>query len=189
MPTYERGDYVKVEFQDETAVIGEWMWVRVHHCDDEKQLIFGTLGSQLVNDYGGKVELGSELAVSYSQIREHKKPSDFTSKNWGPPSACAKFAKLSWLSVNWRRDALPKWIHSVKSNVSSDSDAGMPCGKRGVIRNNCIAFVAHLQWAKKKAVYEIIMANRVWASRMPLVGWSTGSIQCALDARGLWRSR
>jgi hypothetical protein len=81
LPTYQRGDYVKVEFQDETTVIGESMWVRVHHCDDEKQLIFGTLGNQLVNDYGGKVELGSELAVSYSQIREHKKASDFTSKN------------------------------------------------------------------------------------------------------------
>ncbi len=81
MPTYQRGDYVKVEVQDETTVIGEWMWVRVHHCDDEKQLVFGTLGNQLVNDYGGKVELGSELAVSYSQIREHKKASDFTSKN------------------------------------------------------------------------------------------------------------
>ena len=90
-PTYERGDYVKVEFQDETTVIGEWMWVRVHHCDDERQLVFGTLGSQLVNDYGGKVELGSELAVSYSQIREHKKASDFTSKNRGPPSARVKF--------------------------------------------------------------------------------------------------
>src|SRR5216684_4241277 len=81
MPTYERGDYMKIEFQDETTVIGEWMWVRVHHCDDEKQLVFGTLGNQLVNDYGGKVELGSELAVSYSQIREHKRASDFTSKN------------------------------------------------------------------------------------------------------------
>ncbi len=27
MPTYARGDYVKVEFQDETTVIGEWMWM------------------------------------------------------------------------------------------------------------------------------------------------------------------
>jgi hypothetical protein len=41
MPTYERGDYVKVEFQDETTVIGEWMWVRVHDCDDANQLVFG----------------------------------------------------------------------------------------------------------------------------------------------------
>jgi hypothetical protein len=39
--TYERGDYGKVEFSDETTGIGERMWVRVEGCDDEKQLIFG----------------------------------------------------------------------------------------------------------------------------------------------------
>jgi hypothetical protein len=38
MPTYERGDYVKVEFPDGTTGVGEWMWVRVHYCDDEKKL-------------------------------------------------------------------------------------------------------------------------------------------------------
>jgi len=54
MPTYARGDYVKVEFQDETNVIGEWMWVRVDHCDDEKQLVFGTLDNEPVNDYAKK---------------------------------------------------------------------------------------------------------------------------------------
>ena len=80
MPTYERGDYVKVEFQDETTVIGEWMWVRVHHCDDEKQLVFGTLDNEPLDDYEGKIDLGSELAVSYSQIREHKKATEFTKR-------------------------------------------------------------------------------------------------------------
>ncbi|MGA9156211.1 MAG: hypothetical protein WB249_05425 [Candidatus Sulfotelmatobacter sp.] len=78
MPTYERGDYVKVEFPDEATGVGEWMWVRVHHCDDEKRLVFGTLDNQPVNDYDGSIELGSELAVAYSQIREHKKPTEFT---------------------------------------------------------------------------------------------------------------
>jgi hypothetical protein len=68
MPRYERGDYVKVEFPDEVTGVGEWMWVRVHHCDDEKKLVFGTLDNQSVNDYGGSVELGSELAVAYSKI-------------------------------------------------------------------------------------------------------------------------
>jgi hypothetical protein len=46
MPAYERGDYVKVEFPDETTGIGEWMWVRAHHCDDEKQLVFGVLDNE-----------------------------------------------------------------------------------------------------------------------------------------------
>jgi hypothetical protein len=78
MPTYERGDYVKVEFPDETTGIGEWMWVRVHRCDDEKKLVFGTLDNTPVNDYDGEIELGSELAISYSQIREHRKPTEFT---------------------------------------------------------------------------------------------------------------
>jgi len=77
--TYNRGDYVKVEFPDEMTGIGEWMWVRVHHCDDEKKLVFGTLDNEPVNDYDGKVELGSELAVSYDNIREHRKASEFTS--------------------------------------------------------------------------------------------------------------
>jgi hypothetical protein len=75
---YERGDYVKIEFPDETTGIGEWMWVRVERCDDERHLIFGTLDNDPLNDHEGKIELGSELAVSYSQIREHKKPTEFT---------------------------------------------------------------------------------------------------------------
>ncbi len=78
MPKYEPGDYVKVEFPDEATGIGEWMWVRVHHCDETQKIVFGTLDNEPVNDYGGKVELGSGVAVSYSQIREHKKPTEFT---------------------------------------------------------------------------------------------------------------
>jgi len=30
-----------------------------------------------LNDNEGKVELGSELAISYSKIREHRKPTEF----------------------------------------------------------------------------------------------------------------
>lgn len=78
MPIYERGDYVKVEFPDQTTGIGEWMWVRVEGCDDKKKLVFGTLDNEPLNDYDGKVELGSQLAVSYAQIREHRKPTEFT---------------------------------------------------------------------------------------------------------------
>lgn len=80
MPAYERGDYMKVEFPDETTGIGEWMWVRVDHCDDEKQLVFGTLDNEPVNDYAGKMKGGSQLAISYFQVREHKKASEFTNR-------------------------------------------------------------------------------------------------------------
>jgi hypothetical protein len=75
--TYNRGDYVKVEFPDETTGIGEWMWMTVDHCDDEKRLVYGVLDNKPVNDYERKIELGSELAVSYSQVREHRKSGEF----------------------------------------------------------------------------------------------------------------
>jgi DNA mismatch endonuclease (patch repair protein) len=73
MPSYEAGDYVKVEFPDKPIGIGEWMWVRVERCDDEKGLILGRLDNEPLNEYAGKVKRGSQLAVGYSQIREHKK--------------------------------------------------------------------------------------------------------------------
>jgi len=76
-PNYERGDYVKVEFPDETTGTGEWMWMRVDHRDDTERMVFGSLDNEPVNDYAGRIELGSQLAVRYAQIREHKKPSEF----------------------------------------------------------------------------------------------------------------
>jgi hypothetical protein len=78
MATYEPGDYVKVEFKDAHDPIGEWMWVRVEGCDDQKRLIFGVLDNEPVNDYGDRLHVGSQLAVSYDKIREHRKPTEFT---------------------------------------------------------------------------------------------------------------
>jgi len=78
MPSYEPGDYVKVEFPDEVTGVGEWMWVRVERCDDSKKLVFGTLDNEPLNDYDGKIDLGSRLAISYDQVREHRKPTEFT---------------------------------------------------------------------------------------------------------------
>lgn len=77
-PRYRPGDYVKVEFPDETTGIGEWMWVRVAHCDEEKQLVFGVLDNEPLNDYEGKIEIGSKLVIRYSQIRDHKTATEFT---------------------------------------------------------------------------------------------------------------
>jgi uncharacterized protein YegJ (DUF2314 family) len=70
---FERGDYVKVEFKDETSGENEWMWVRVMQADDGKRLVFGTLDSEPV--VMTDLRLGMELAVSYDNIREHMKPS------------------------------------------------------------------------------------------------------------------
>jgi hypothetical protein len=77
MPTYEAGDYVKAEFGDERTRETEWMWVRVDSCDDANRLVFGRLDSAPVLDYGKKLKLGSEVAVSFDNIREHKKPAEF----------------------------------------------------------------------------------------------------------------
>jgi hypothetical protein len=81
LPTYERGDYVKVECAGDAGMPGEWMWVRVHRCDDKNQLVFGALDNVPLNDESGKLTLGIELAISFTQIREHKKSADFESKN------------------------------------------------------------------------------------------------------------
>jgi hypothetical protein len=34
MPKYEKVDFIKVEFSDETTGIREWVWVRVQRGDD-----------------------------------------------------------------------------------------------------------------------------------------------------------
>lgn len=73
MPTYEAGDYIKAEFRDERSAETEWMWVRVGSCDDANRLVFGRLDSLPVLDHGKKLKLGSELAISFENIREHRK--------------------------------------------------------------------------------------------------------------------
>jgi uncharacterized protein YegJ (DUF2314 family) len=77
MSKYQSGDYVKVEFPDKETGIAEWMWVRVDHSDDEQRLVFGVLDNEPLNDYAGKLKLGSELAISFDKVREHKKASEF----------------------------------------------------------------------------------------------------------------
>jgi hypothetical protein len=68
---------VKVEFQAETPGLPvEWMWVRVDHCDEARQLLFGTLDNAPVVNLED-LQLGQELGISYGQIREHRKPSEF----------------------------------------------------------------------------------------------------------------
>jgi len=81
MSNYQTGDYVKAEFKNDETGESEWMWVRVESCDDANQVVFGQLDSVPVLDYGEKLKLGSQLAVSYGNIREHKKASEFSNNN------------------------------------------------------------------------------------------------------------
>ena len=71
MSKYEPGDYVKVEFEGENGLPGEWMWVRVERCDEEHRIVFGTLdNAQVVNV--ASLHLGQELAVSYDKVRQEQ---------------------------------------------------------------------------------------------------------------------
>jgi len=76
MPAYEAGDYIKAEFRDERTSESEWMWVRVDSCDDATRLVFGRLDSVPVLGHGKKLKLGSEVAISFENIREHRKSSE-----------------------------------------------------------------------------------------------------------------
>ena len=69
-PGFDRGDYVKVEFDSEVQGLpGEWMWARVHHCDEERQVVFGTLDNEPVLN-SEDLQLGQELAIDYGKVRE-----------------------------------------------------------------------------------------------------------------------
>jgi uncharacterized protein YegJ (DUF2314 family) len=67
---------VKIAFEGEGSLPGEWMWVCVDHCDEERQLIFGTLDNEPV--VSENVTVGNELAISHDKVREHRKPWEFT---------------------------------------------------------------------------------------------------------------
>jgi len=72
---YQPGDYVKVEFKEDSTGESEWMWVRIDHAEDSERIVFGQLDNEPVVNKG--LHRGMELAVSYDNIREHKKSSDF----------------------------------------------------------------------------------------------------------------
>lgn len=75
MGTYKRGDYVKIEVENEATKESEWMWFIVDDSDDERRLVFGKLDNEpLINT---DMRLGMELAVSYDNIREHRTANSF----------------------------------------------------------------------------------------------------------------
>jgi hypothetical protein len=76
MAKYQAGDYVKAEFTDDATGESEWMWVEVESCDDERRVLYGRLDNAPVV-HSERLRLGSEIAVSYDNVREHRKPSQF----------------------------------------------------------------------------------------------------------------
>jgi hypothetical protein len=73
---FEPGDYVKFEIKDDMSGEAEWMWLRLDYCDESKRIVFGWLDSQPVI-FTSDLKLGQHLAVSYDNIREHKKSHEF----------------------------------------------------------------------------------------------------------------
>ena len=73
---FHPGDYIKVEFAEGDSGESEWMWVVVDSCDEEGRLVFGCLDSVPIV-HANKLKLGQNLAVSFDQVREHKKGSSF----------------------------------------------------------------------------------------------------------------
>lgn len=76
MPKYEPGDYVKFEIKDETTGEAEWMWLRVDRADAEKRVVFGRLDSQPIV-FGKSLRHGQQMAISYDNVRGHKKAHEF----------------------------------------------------------------------------------------------------------------
>ncbi len=72
MSDYQRGDHIKVEFKDDHTGESEWMWVRVESWDDKRRLVFGCLDNEPVA-HASRLRLGQQLAISYDNIREHRR--------------------------------------------------------------------------------------------------------------------
>jgi hypothetical protein len=73
---FDPGDYVKFEIKDDKSGEAEWMWLRVDYCDEAKKVAFGWLDSEPVV-FASDLKLGQHIAVSYDNIRAHKKPDQF----------------------------------------------------------------------------------------------------------------
>jgi hypothetical protein len=64
-----------LNFDGEGGMPGEWMWVIVRSRDDQRRVLYCTLDNEPLGEYGGKVKLGSQLAVSYDKVREYRRAS------------------------------------------------------------------------------------------------------------------
>ena len=70
--TFAAGDFVKFEIRNQETGESEWMWLQVDSCDEAKRLVFGRLDSNPVV-FTPSPKLGQQLAISYDNIRDHKK--------------------------------------------------------------------------------------------------------------------
>jgi uncharacterized protein YegJ (DUF2314 family) len=71
MGKYRKGDHIKFEVNNEQSGESEWMWLAVEESDDERGIVIGKLDSEPV--VVTELRVGQELAVSYDQIRDHRR--------------------------------------------------------------------------------------------------------------------
>jgi len=71
MGKYAKGDHVKIEVVNEGSGESEWIWLLVDRCDDAGRLVFGRLDSEPI--VATDMYLGQEPAVSYDNIRDHRR--------------------------------------------------------------------------------------------------------------------
>jgi hypothetical protein len=58
---YSHGDHVKIDVFEEQSGTHEWMWLLVDWSEDAQPVI------------NTDMHLGQELAISYDNVREHRK--------------------------------------------------------------------------------------------------------------------
>jgi hypothetical protein len=75
--SFAAGDYVKFEIKNDATGESEWMWLRVEHSDESKKLVFGWLDSETIV-FAADLKLGQHMAVSYENVRDHKKGDEFS---------------------------------------------------------------------------------------------------------------
>jgi len=73
---FAAGDYVKFEIKDEQSGQSEWLWLRVNRCDELNRLVLRCLDSEPLV-FAVQLKLGQQMAVSYENVRDHKKESEF----------------------------------------------------------------------------------------------------------------
>jgi hypothetical protein len=68
---YAKGDHVKIEIRENRTAESEWLWLLVDASDDVRRLVFGKLDNEPIINTDMRV--GQELAVSYDNVRDHRK--------------------------------------------------------------------------------------------------------------------
>jgi len=74
--TFATGDFIKFEIKNDVTGESEWMWLHVDSCDESRRLVFGRLDCNPVV-FTTELKLGQNMAVSYDNIRDHKKPTEY----------------------------------------------------------------------------------------------------------------